>query len=122
MQLTTTIKRHEISYTQPQGMIGLGRRGLSFFMAVTVAAFAMFTGMDVFAAVPTSELSPLTVKASDWAIAIAFIGILLGLGFGFGKAATTNRWEPALQPIGIGVLWGAAFGIIGVAFGAPLLV
>lgn len=122
MQLATTVKTNGMSFAVPRGILGLEKRCLTFFMLLAVAAIGLFAGGDASAAIPTSELTPLTTKASDWAIAIAAIGLLIGLGFGFGKAATTNRWEPALQPIGLAVLWGVGFAIVGVGIGAPILI
>jgi hypothetical protein len=82
----------------------------------------MLAGSDVLATVVNDELKPLADKAVGWSTNIAIIGCVLGLAFGFAKAATTNRWEPALMPIGLGVLWGVAFGLVTVALGAPLIV
>jgi hypothetical protein len=122
MQIAKTINGHGLSFSAPKATFGLGKRGLIFFMLVAVAALAMFAGTDVFATVVNDELKPLADKAIGWSTNIAIIGCVLGLSFGFAKAATTNRWEPALMPIGLGVLWGVAFGLVTLALGAPILI
>jgi hypothetical protein len=99
----------------------LGTKSAMMTLAMVCAALAVFISPDLLAAVKDDELKPLAEKAQSWTFNIAIIGLLLGVGFGFAKAGMTNRWEPALQPVGLGIVFSIVLGIMTAALGAPVI-
>lgn len=122
MQLATTINSPETALTTAKRKSSMSKFTSSLMLLVAFGAIGLFASPELLAAVQNDELKPLADKAVGWSTNIAIIGCVLGLSFGFVKAATTNRWEPALMPIGLGVLWGVAFALVTVALGAPIAI